>query len=55
MIELESFLREAVEREASDVFIIGGLNPTIRRSGVIVHTSPERLLPPDTRALLGRL
>lgn len=52
MIELENLLRIAVEREASDVFIIGGLNPTFRRSGAIIHTGEERLLPPDTQRLL---
>lgn len=52
MIELENLLRVAVEREASDVFIIGGLNPTFRRSGAIIHTGEERLLPPDTQRLL---
>lgn len=52
MIELENLLRVAVEREASDIFIIGGLNPTFRRSGAIIHTGEERLLPPDTQQLL---
>ena len=52
MIELENLLRIAVEREASDIFIIGGLNPTFRRSGAIIHTGEERLLPPDTQRLL---
>ena len=52
MIELENLLRVAVEREASDIFIIGGLNPTFRRSGAIIHTEAERLLPPDTQRLL---
>ena len=52
MIELENLLRVAVEREASDIFIIGGLNPTFRRSGAIIHTGEERLLPPDTQRLL---
>ncbi|MGN1015792.1 MAG: type IV pilus twitching motility protein PilT [Faecousia sp.] len=51
-MELENLLRDAVEREASDVFIIGGLNPTFRRSGAIIHTEAERLLPPDTQHLL---
>lgn len=55
MIELESFLRQAVEQEASDVFIIAGLTPTLRRSGVILHTDPDRLQPQDTRKLLERL
>ena len=52
MIELENLLRVAVEREASDIFIIGGLNPTFRRSGAIIHTGEERLQPPDTQRLL---
>ena len=52
MIELENLLRVAVEREASDILIIGGLNPTFRRSGAIIHTGEERLLPPDTQRLL---
>ena len=52
MIELENLLRVAVEREASDIFIIGGLNPTFRRSGAIIHTEAERLQPPDTQHLL---
>ena len=52
MIELENLLRVAVEREASDIFIIGGLNPTFQRSGAIIHTGEERLLPPDTQRLL---
>ena len=52
MIELENLLRVAVEREASDIFIIGGLNPTFRRSGAIIHTGEERLMPPDTQRLL---
>ena len=55
MIELEALLRDAVEREASDVFIIGGLAPTLRRNGAIIHTGENRLLPPDTQALLEQL
>ena len=55
MIELEALLRDAVEQEASDVFIIGGLAPTLRRNGTILRTDSQRLLPPDTQALLEQL
>ena len=55
MIDLEKLLRDAVEREASDVFIIGGLKFAMRRNGTIVHTGDTRLLPPDTQSLLEQL
>ena len=55
MIDLENLLRDAVEREASDVFIIGGLKFAMRRNGTIVHTGDTRLLPPDTQSLLEQL
>lgn len=55
MIDLEQMLSEAVERNASDIFIVPGARPTMKLSGVMTAYGSDRLRPEDTEAILGRI
>lgn len=52
MISAKSILEQAVLDQASDVFIVAGLPVSCRRNGVIHREYEDKLLPPDTEALL---
>ena len=51
-MSIEQLLREAVEQDASDIYIVAGLGATLRRHGQISQGGSPRLLPGDTRKLV---
>ena len=54
-MDIETLLREAVTKKASDIYIIAGLSASFRRNGQLCHEYEQRLLPGDTRRLLEQL
>ncbi len=54
-MNLRAILEQAIEEKASDVFIVSGLPVSFRKDGVIGRVNDERLLPPDTEALLTEI
>jgi twitching motility protein PilT len=51
----KSILEKAVADGVSDVFIVAGLPVSCRKNGLINRDYTERLLPPDTDALLNEI
>lgn len=54
-MELVDLLKEAVEQEASDIFIVSGLPLSYRRKGVICQIGEERMMPPQTRDFVKKI
>lgn len=54
-MNLRLILEQAISEKASDVFIVSGLPVSFRKDGVIKRINEERLLPPDTEALLTEI
>ena len=52
---LESLLHEAVQQEASDIYIIAGMPATFRCNGNIQQQSNRKLMPPETQEILEDL
>ena len=55
MESVQSYLERAVKEKASDLFIIAGKAMSMKRDGLIVPLTEERLLPEDTEALVREL
>ena len=55
MTEMLGYLETAVERGASDVFVVAGSAASCRIRGQLCHMDGGRLLPPDTERLIGSL
>ncbi len=51
-MDIVTILKQAVNEQASDVFIVAGLPCSFRKNGTLQRINEERLLPPDTEALL---
>ena len=51
MIELQSLLKEAVDKMASDIFISVGVPPTLKINGQLIKVDDEKLLQ-DYRQIL---
>jgi twitching motility protein PilT len=49
------YLQQAVEMQASDIFVVAGLPVSVRYNGGIRHLSEDRLLPDDTQALINQI
>lgn len=54
-MHLNQILKQAVQDQVSDVFIIAGLPVSFRKKGVISRLNDTKLLPSDTEALLTEL
>lgn len=52
---LKEILEQAIEQEASDVFLVAGLPVSFRKQGVITRLNDTKLLPNDTDALLTEI
>ena len=52
MTDIVTILKQAVAENASDVFLVAGRSCSFRKNGAIHPVDAERLLPPDTEALL---
>ena len=55
MMTLETLLRDAVNQEVSDIYIIAGLPASYRKHGRISKVSPDKLMPQDTEALVKEI
>ena len=49
---LEKLLYDAVQQEASDIYIIAGMPATFRANGLIRQMDSRKLMPPDTQEIL---
>ncbi len=54
-MDIQTILQKAVSENASDVFIVAGRPVSFRKNGVIYTVDDNRLLPPDTEALLTEI
>ncbi len=54
-LSIEELLEKAVKAKASDIFIVAGLPASMRVGGAIQTLSGDRLLPDDTRELVGQI
>ena len=54
-VDAIQLLQEAIQKGASDVFVIAGLPASLRLQGSIVRISEERLLPDDTHAIISKI
>ena len=54
-MDIQTILQQAVSENASDVFIVAGRPVSFRKNGVIYTINDERLLPPDTEAMLTEI
>lgn len=54
-LDVIELLKKAVEKGASDVFIVAGLPVSMRLQGTIVQIEEERLLPDDTSAMINQI
>lgn len=55
MIEIQAMLKEAVEKEASDIFLVAGCPYAYKINGEIQHCSKEALTPQDTEVAIKEL
>ncbi|MDR0519097.1 MAG: PilT/PilU family type 4a pilus ATPase [Clostridiales Family XIII bacterium] len=55
MQKLEELLKSAVSRGASDIYLISGRPLSFKVNGAIELVSEDRLLPADTRELIGEI
>ena len=54
-MDIQKILEHAVATNASDAFIIAGLPVSFRKNGIICHENDQKLMPPDTHALISQL
>lgn len=54
-MNLNEILNQAIQEQASDVFIVAGLPVSFRKNGVICRNGDTRLLPNDTEELLVKI
>lgn len=52
---IQKILEMAVQKKASDAFLIAGLPVSFRINGAICHEEENKLLPPDTELLISQL
>ena len=55
MIELQSLLKEAVDKMASDIFISVGVPPTLKINGQLIKADDEKLNPEMARKMISEL
>ncbi len=55
MIQVDALLKEAIEREASDIFITVGVPPTLKIHGQLIPIDHPKLMPEDTEAMVKYL
>jgi twitching motility protein PilT len=55
MQKLLTYLQTAVDRRASDLFLVAGLPVSLRQNGVIHHLDETPLTPEDTRTLVSQI
>ena len=55
MIELQSLLKEAVDKMASDIFISVGVPPTLKINGKLIKVDDEKLNPETAKKMISEL
>ena len=55
MENVQTYLKQAVEENASDLFLIAGKTVSMKKDGAIVSISDERLMPKDSETLVREL
>ena len=55
MIELQSLLKEAVDKMASDIFISVGVPPTLKINGQLIKIDDEKLNPEMAKKMISEL
>lgn len=55
MIELQSLLKEAVDKMASDIFISVGVPPTLKINGQLIKIDDEKLNPETAKKMISEL
>lgn len=55
MIELQSLLKEAVDKMASDIFISVGVPPTLKINGQLIKVDDEKLNPEMAKKMISEL
>lgn len=55
MIELQSLLKEAVDKMASDIFISVGVPPTLKINGQLIKVDDEKLNPETAKKMIREL
>ena len=50
MFPIEALLRDAVQAQVSDIYIVAGLPASFRKNGQIVRADDRRLMPEETQA-----
>ena len=55
MENVQAYLEQAVEQNASDLFIVAGEAVSMKKEGVIVPVNDNRLMPEDSEALVREL
>lgn len=55
MESVQTYLKQAVEENASDLFIVAGRAVSIKKEGRIVPLRDERLTPDDSETLVREL
>ena len=55
MIELQSLLKEAVDKMASDIFISVGVPPTLKINGQLIKVDDEKLNPETAKRMISEL
>ena len=54
-MNLKEILEQAINEQASDVFIVAGLPVSFRKNNVIRQINGEKLFPTDTESLLAEI
>lgn len=54
-MDIKTLLEKAVDKQASDIFIVSGLPASYRIHGTIIRENNEKLEPPETRELLNQI
>lgn len=54
-MDVYDLLKKAVDENASDIFIVGGLPASYRKQGTIFHVSEEKLMSPQTQDYLEKI
>ena len=55
MESVQTYLKWAVEENASDLFVVAGRAVSIKRDGELVSIQGDRLMPDDSEALVREL
>ncbi len=55
MAEILDYLKEAVQRQASDLFIVAGGPVSVKQDKQLLPLTEEKIFPQETQRLIGQL